>query len=37
MFLVDFAGLYLQNIAECDMIKKISADIGIISTDQESI
>lgn len=33
MFLVDFAGTYLQNIVECDMIKKISADIGIISTD----
>ena len=33
MFLADFAGTYLQNIAECDIIKKISADIGIISTD----
>ena len=30
MFLVDFAGTYLQNIAGCDMIKKTAPDVGTV-------
>ena len=30
MFLVDFAGTYLQNIAECDMIKKTAPDVDTV-------